>query len=222
MPKPVKSQVPAPEKSEIVASAYRKIMAGNKDDLSREEEAAVKQFEKNKEERLRWQYYDSIPQKHWRAMSGRQAKVLIEQASRYGIPFGAATVSLPKVVRALHDFLADNKHKLARDDDDMLTGPASPALERYREERALLARLQRLEREGELLPRDLVRVSLAKTATLIRTAGESLQRQYGDAAAELLYEAIADAEAEIERFFAERHADEAERHSDEAPVDAAE
>ncbi|MEZ6152365.1 MAG: hypothetical protein R3C09_19875 [Pirellulaceae bacterium] len=97
----------------------------------------------------------------------------------------------------------------------MLNGPASPALERYREERALLARLQRLERETELLPRDLVRQSLAKTATLIRTAGESLQRQYGDGAAELLYEAIADAEAEIERFFAERH-------SDEASVDAAE
>ncbi|MCC7336839.1 MAG: hypothetical protein IT422_17250 [Pirellulaceae bacterium] len=222
MPKPVKPQVPAPEKSEILASAYRKIMAGNKDELSREEDAAVKQFEKGKEERLRWQYYDSIPQKHWRAMSGRQAKVLIEQASRYGIPFGGAMVSLPKVVLALHDFLAENKHKLARDDDDMLNGPASPALERYREERALLARLQRLERETELLPRDLVRQSLAKTATLIRTAGESLQRQYRDGAAELLYEAIADAEAEIERFFAERHTDDADRHSDEATVDAAE
>ncbi len=54
----MKPQVPAPEKSEILASAYRKIMAGNKDELSREEDAAVKQFEKGKEERLRWQYYD--------------------------------------------------------------------------------------------------------------------------------------------------------------------
>ncbi len=207
------------EKSEVVARAYRKIMNGQKDGLSREEETALKHHEKEKEERLRWQYYDSIPQKHWRAMSGRQAKVLIEQASRYGIPFGAATVSLPKVIRALHDFLADNKHKLARDDDDMLNGPASPALERYREERALMARLQRLEREGELLPRDLVRQSLSKTATLIRTAGESLQRQYGDGAAELLYEAISDAESEIERFFSERHSEDSV--SDEANSDAA-
>ncbi|QDV25950.1 hypothetical protein [Aureliella helgolandensis] len=200
------------EKSEVVARAYRKIMDGRKDDLSRDEEAAVKQHEKQKEERLRWQYYETIPQKHWRSMSGRQAKILNEQASRYGIPFGGANVSLPKVVRALHDFLADNKHKLARDDDDLLSGPASPALERYREERALLARLVRLEREGELLPRDLVRLSLAKTAALIRAAGETLQKQFGDTAAELLYDAIEDAESEIERFFTQRH-------SAEAPVD---
>lgn len=202
------------DKSEVVARAYRKIMNGGRDSLSREEQAAVKQHEKDKEERLRWQYYDSIPQKHWRAMSGRQAKVLIEQASRYGIPFGSATISLPKVVRALHDFLADNKHKLARDDDDLLSGPNSPALERYREERALLARLMRLEREGELLPRDLVRQSLAKTAALIRTAGESLQKQFGSAAAEVLYEAIDDAEAEIERFFSDRPMSGDEQHSD--------
>ncbi|MEO8272016.1 MAG: hypothetical protein ABI557_20065 [Aureliella sp.] len=72
------------------------------------------------------------------------------------------------------DFLVDNKHKLVRDDDEMRSGPASPALERYREERALIARLQRLEREGERLPRNLVRQSLSKTAGLIRTAAESL------------------------------------------------
>jgi hypothetical protein len=62
--------------------------------------------------------------------------------------------------------------------------------------------LVRLEREGELLPRDLVRQSLSKTAAIIRIAGETLQKQFGDSAAEVLYEAIGDAEAEIDRFFA--------------------
>ena len=42
-------------------------MAGG--DLTREERAAVKRHEKDEEERLRWQYYASIPQKHWRAMT---------------------------------------------------------------------------------------------------------------------------------------------------------
>ncbi|MGN6545539.1 MAG: hypothetical protein ACTHK7_10865 [Aureliella sp.] len=164
MAKQAKDQPVSPENADVLARAYRKVMDGKKADLTREERTAVERHEKGKEERLRWQYYGSIPQKHWRQMSGRQAKVINEQAVRYGIPFDGATVSLPAVVKALHDFLAENKHKLARDDDDLMSGPASPALERYREERAALARLVRLEREGELLPRDLVRQSLSKTA----------------------------------------------------------
>lgn len=203
MAKQVSRDAEPPENADVLARAYRKVMDGKKGDLSKEERTAVERHEKRKEERLRWQYYGSIPQKHWRQMSGRQAKVLNEQAVRYGIPFDGATVSLPAVVKALHDFLAENKHKLARDDDDLMSGPASPALERYREERAALARLVRLEREGELLPRELVRQSLSKTASIIRLAGETLAKQFGESAAEVLYEAIGDAEAEIDRFFVE-------------------
>lgn len=185
-----------------MARAYRKIMDGKRDQLTTEEDRAVKRHEKDKEERLRWQYYNAIPQKHYRQMSGRQAKIINEQAERYGIPCNGATVSLSAVLRGFHDFLAENKHKLARDDDVLMTGPSSPALERYREERAAMARLMRMEREGELLPRDLVRQSLLKTASIIRIAGEALQKQFGDAAADILYEAIDDAEAEIDHFFA--------------------
>lgn len=197
--KPEKRQPSATDGDELVAGAYRKIMDGRQEDLTRAERAAVKRHEK--EERLRWQFYHAIPQKHWRQMSGRQTKVINEQADRHGIPFGGATVSLPAVVRALHDFLADNKYKLSRDDDVLMTGSPSPALERYREERAALARLDRLEREGELLPRDSVRQSLAKTAAILRIAGETLQRQYGPEAAEVLNDAIDDAESEVNRFF---------------------
>lgn len=204
MAKSTKTSNPPTENADVVARAYRKIMDGKPDDLTAEEKAAVKRHEKGKEERLRWQYYGAIPQKHWRQMSGRQAKVINEQAVRYGIPFDGATVSLPAVVLALHDFLADNKHKLAREDDDLMVGPTSPALERYREERAAMARMTRLEREGELLPRDMVRQSLSKTATILRNAGELLQKQFGQGAADMLYEALGDAEAEIVRFFTQR------------------
>jgi hypothetical protein len=75
------------------------------------------------------------------------------------------------VVRAFHDFLADNAHKLAQDDDALLQGAGSPALERYREERALMARLDRLEREGQLLPRDEMRVALGRIAAIVRGPG---------------------------------------------------
>lgn len=187
---------------DLVATAYRKLT--NREDLTRQERAALKRHEKEKEEHLRWKYYQSIPQKHWREMSGRQTKVINEQAERHGIPFGGAIVSLPAVVRAIHDFLAENKYKLSRDEDDLMQGAGSPALERYREERAALARLDRLAREQQLLPRDEVRESLGRIAAILRGAGDSLQRQFGPAALDTLYEALDDSQREVDRFFSQR------------------
>jgi hypothetical protein len=186
---------------ELVARAFRKVM--DHQELTSGEREALKRHERRKEEQLRWQYYATIPQKHWRAMSGRQAKVLNEQAERYGIPFGGATINLPAVVRALHDFLAENARKLAREDDPLLEGASSPALERYREERAKIARLDRLQREGQLLPRNEVKEALGRIAAILRGAGESLARQFGAAAAELLHEALDDARREMELEFAD-------------------
>ena len=185
---------------QLAATAYKKVMAGQ--EPTAQERSALGRFEKQQEEDRRWQYYASIPQKHWRQMSGRQTKVLHEQAERYGLPFGGATISLPDFVRAFHNFLAENARKLAEDDDDLLHGAgSSPALERYREERAQLARLDRLEREGQLVSRDSVRQGLAQIAGLLRTAGESLQRECGSEARLILDEALDDAGREIERLF---------------------
>jgi len=185
--------------NDLVARAYRKLM--DRKELSKEERAALRRHEKQKEEKLRWQYYVAIPQKHWREMSGRQTKVLNEQAERYKIPFGGASISLPSVVRALHDFLAENALKLARDDDSLMQGTGSPALERYREERAALARLDRLEREGALIPRDIARESLGRIAAILRSAGDTLQQQFGAEAVNVLYEALDDAQREMDQSF---------------------
>lgn len=201
---PGPSATPAnPVDKALVQRAYRKLMEGQ--DLTRDERALVKRHEKEKEEQLRWRYYASIPQKHWRTMSGRQTKVINEQAARYGLPFGGPTVNLPALARALHDFLADNAWKLSRDEDPLMSagGSSSPALERYREERAALARLDRLQREGDLLPRDQVRAALGQIASLIRGAGDALARQFGAAAVEILEEALDDAAREVERAFGE-------------------
>lgn len=184
----------------IVARAYQKVMA--RQDLTRDERQALKRHEKAKEERLRWQYYRSIPQKHWRQMSGRSTKVLNEQAERYGLPVGGPTIDLPRLARSLHDFLAENALKLATEDDPLLQGgSSSPTLERYREERAALARLDRLEREGALLPREQVRACMGRIAALIRTSGESLQRQFGPNALDILSEALDEAQRELDQAF---------------------
>lgn len=184
----------------LAAEAYKKAIAG--EEISVRERAALKKLEKEQEEKRRWQFYATIPQKHWRKMSGRQTKVLNEQAALYGLPFGGATINLPDVVRSLHDFLAAHAHRLVA--DELLQGdPASPALERYREERAAIARLDRLEREKTLVRRHDLLDGLGRIAALIRGAGETLQKQFGPEAAQILHEAIDDAEREMARLFGE-------------------
>jgi hypothetical protein len=127
---------------------------------------------------------------------------------------------LPAVVRALHDFLADNAVKLAKDDDGLMLGTDSPALERYRDERALLARMDRLEREGSLIPRDEVRQALGRMAAVLGGAGDALQRQFGASALDIFVEALDNVEREIERTFGEHCDDSADQSAAAKPTDA--
>src|SRR4029079_4925511 len=101
-----------------------------------------------------------------------------------------------------HDFIARNARRLRDPDDDMMFGDSnSPALERFREERAAIAKLDRLERERSLVPRDEVRDGLGRIAARLKAVGESLERQYGHEALEMLMEALDDVERDIERSF---------------------
>jgi hypothetical protein len=188
---------------ELVQSGLRKRAAGQMP--SAREAAAIKRFEAKREEDLRWEYYRSIPQKHWLKMSGRQAKVINEQALTYDLPIDGATIDLPAVVRALHDFLAvhHRKFKQLDEDDELLAGGDSPALERYRDERAKLAKLDRLEREQELLPRDKTHAGLIQIASILRTMGEQLQKKFGPEAQEMVDNALENAARTIEELFGE-------------------
>lgn len=160
--------------------------------------AALRKIEKQREEDLRWNHYRTIPQKHWRQMSGRQAKVLIEQAQRYGLPIGDAIIDLPKVVRALHDFFADHKYQLARlDDDPALYGPDSPSLERLRIANAKLKELELAERQLQLIPRTLIHERLSGFAAILRRAGDRLQSRFGREAKEMLDQALDDCDSTI-------------------------
>jgi hypothetical protein len=180
-----------------VKRLYLKALSGQ--ELTKAELAELKRNERAKEAKLRKQYYASIPQRDWARMSGRQPKVLKEQEVRYGLPVGGPVIDLNKLAPALHNFLAENAHKLARDDDPMMQGNGSPALERYREEKAIMAKLDRLERERQLLPLDDMRRILDHIAAIVKSAGEVLERQHGPAAAEILNEALDDMGRVMER-----------------------
>jgi len=185
---------------DMAAAAYRKVMQGQTP--TAQERSALKRYEKEQEEKRRWEYYGTIPKKHWCEMSGRAVQVINRQGATYGLPLEGRAVDLPKFVRAFHDFLAVNSRRLAGDEETGAEMDASTtALGEYRRERTKLARLDRRAREGELIPRDQVREGLGRIAAILRVAGDSLQRQYGTGAGDILYEALDDAEQDIDRIF---------------------
>ena len=153
-----------------------------------------------------------LPKWLWVEASGRQVGQINRQAVRFGLPIGGKTVDLFKLAPALHDLLARHGSKLlANDDTDtLLTGPNSPALERFREERWKLARLDRLERERVLLPLDDVHEFVTELATILRGASDRLERRFGAGALEIINEALDTYDTRVERHFAnlEARADE--------------
>lgn len=196
---------------DLVAAALRKTKAGEK--LSPPESAALRRFRIAAEEADRWRFYASIPKKHWVLLSGRQHKILDEQASRYQIPILGSSIDLAAVARWLHDFLARNAGKLKPDDDVLLQGDSNWA-ERYRKERALLVRLDRREREQALVSRERSHQCWTRVAGVLRRAGETLQRQFGPTALRILNQALEDAEREVDSVFADGSSTKPDRSDD--------
>src|ERR1039458_763364 len=134
-----------PAERELLAAAIRKTKSGEK--LTAAEKAALKRFRQTSEEADRWRYYATIPKKHWVKLSGRQHKILDDQAGRYGMPILGSHIDLAAGARWLNNFLAGDTQKLRPEEDGLLQGDSDWA-EKYRKERALLVRLERREREG--------------------------------------------------------------------------
>lgn len=150
----------------------------------------------------------------WVKWSGRAYKILDEQAQRYGIPVGEATIDLAAVARWIHDLLAAHGRRILAGDsaseiwDAMQEGPsaaedspASPALERKREVEYQLRLRDLAERDQQLVSREKTRQGLAVAAGIFKAFGDTLQRQFGADAIDLWNDALNDWERAIESFF---------------------
>ena len=185
----------------LAAKAIQKYCRG--EEPTAREAAALQRVEGRREEDLRWDYYRTIPLKHWVQMSGRQRRNIRDQAERYGLPFGGAVIDLAAFVRAFHDFLAKNWRKLSDESEEemLFSGDSSPALERYRLARAMREESKLLEDQGQLIQKEKIHECFSFVATSLRTAGDLLQRKFGSEAHEIIVDALGSAEKEIEKSF---------------------
>ena len=184
----------------LAQAAITKEQHGHKP--TREEARALKRVRAADEENKRWHYYRTIPKKHWATMSGRQQKVLNEQAKRYGVPLARATIDLTEVATWLHDFLSTHARRLlapAEGDELLASGSDSPALEEYRKAKAALANLDLATRRREMLSADDVRMICETYGGHIKRATRTLKRRYGAAAGEIITDALQAAADDLDR-----------------------
>lgn len=176
---------------DLVRSALEKHKRGEKP--TRAELTALRKFERQREAAALDTAIRACPKKLYVQLTGRQHKVLLDQADRHQLPLQGDTVDLAAVLRRFHDILADNRHRLAAgpaSDDPLLDGEETPALERYRKLKGDLLALELAERNATLIPREDVSNIFAQLADTLRQTAERLRDHHGHDAADLLNDAI--------------------------------
>lgn len=189
------------EDQRLARAAAQKIAAGGRP--TRDEAAGLRRVRKRQEETDRWAYYATIPKRHYLEMSGRQAKVVNEQAALHGIPCSGRTVDAGAVFRWIHDFLAKHKNviRAAGGDDPLMIGGDSQGLERYRLARAEMAEYELDERRKIMMRKADVYEGLEMVAGILRRAGGRLQREFGAGALQIMHEALDDADRKVRELF---------------------
>lgn len=177
------------EQDEIIR-IVQKIVKRQK--FSRDDQRLLARIEKALIDHYGKGYIKNFPKREWVRLSGRQYKVLNEQGERYGLScLTEPDIDLTVLPRQLHDLLT----KIAKKWDDLdteegLDGPASPWLEKYREQRAKQERLKLQQMRGELLPIDFVTEFWQRACAQIRAAGFKLEKKFGEEAKLMIDEAI--------------------------------
>jgi hypothetical protein len=117
-------------------------------------------------------------------------------------------ISLPKAIRALHDFIAKHANRLAKRKPSETNGePTSPWLERMRREKFLVARMERLKMAGEMLDRAKVHEGLGVLGRMLADMGRRWRAEGMHRAADQLNETIDDFQRYVDDTFGSDQAD---------------
>lgn len=135
----------------LVKAALAKMERGETP-TAREAEA-LRRTEKARAEAARWASYRAVPAKDYKTMSGRSARVLIDQERKWKIPVSGSSVDVTLVVRWIHDFIADNSHRLLPDER---VDANSKSMERFRNASAEKIEMELGQIRGQLLRREIV------------------------------------------------------------------
>ena len=138
-----------------------------------------------------------------------------------GMPGETGAYPILPIIQWRHDRDVAEKRRsptFGAEEDPMLGGPVSPALERFREARASIAELDFLKRTGEVIDREQIHEVFSRIANVLRGAGEKLERDFGGDARAVFDTALDEAERVADGVFASAEdVDEASEGRDAVP-----
>lgn len=183
---------------ELAATAIDKMRRG--EPLSRREKTALQRVQNEQRDKIMEELIKEFPKTRYAQLAGRNTRHLHDQARRYGVPVNTQKIDLERVIRWVHDMLADRGQRLfvtGEDEDPLLAGGNSPALEKCRHEKWLLLQMERKQKERELIPVRLLSECHNEVASILRSCGEALERIFGIDAGDLLRESLDAAERRV-------------------------
>jgi len=125
----------------------------------------------------------SLTLREWLSVAKADRKTALKHLQQLGLGH-VCTIDLRILIPNLHTWMA------ARNRETTRSSARTPALERFRAERARLARLERLEREGKLLPQAELRAGLMHISQVLRASAERLEDLYGRDAGDIIREVL--------------------------------
>jgi len=144
-------------------------------------------------------FFMSISKKEYCKLAGdRTAKQVNDPARKYGLPVFHAHLNLYDVLAAFHDLITE----MFRQDITVGEKGTRP-IDELTTHKARREHLRLLQDEGVLVNTQVVREMLESWASIIRQAGEVLDRQFGGEAHLILDEAISDCEKTVSEFLKE-------------------
>jgi hypothetical protein len=193
---PKKKATEGPTERQQLADLERKLAYGEQ--LSYVEKRSYAGLIKKHEAEQLAKLVQEIPRSQWCLWSGRDARCVIDQSARYGMPMSEASFSLPAFAKWFHDWLAENGRKIKAFEDSEDAPEGGEWLEAYRKVKTERERLRLQEELKQLIPRDVVRNGMMEVAGMLRKFGELLQRQYGFEASRAFNEQLSDCEQRID------------------------
>lgn len=185
---------------DTVAALEAKLKQAKGISLSKTEESLIRKYDEQIAIEIRDDVLLNLPKGIYCKLSGRQQKVVDEQAVRYDIAIDGAKIDLYSVLKRFHDILAEwgpTIRELEGEEGSLRT-------EKLRKEIELLERksksldLDIKNKQDEFIDRGTLRVRMEWLANKLRTVSERLGKRFGGDAQVLLNHALKQIEDELD------------------------
>lgn len=184
---------------DTVAALEAKLKQAKGESLTKAEELTVKRYDEFIALQNRDDMLLNLPKGIYCKLSGRQQKVVDEQARRYGLAIDGAKIDLYQVLRRFHDILAEWGPMIKELEGE----EGSLRKEKLKREIELLKRKEEAaaidikNKHDEFVDRETLRVRMDWLASKLRMVSERLGKRFGADAQILFNHALKQIEEEL-------------------------